>query len=149
MIKMAVNPGLVTSTGAQPTEMVVDFDLTTSMVIGQSVPGTIYALGAQFAGVTSQLVPLTEVWHITDVYINGAPAGPNGQLLIQVNGFAQIPQPSIANTQLSLYSRFDLTQSVVLVPGASFSVSLILSAAPTAAVTQSVYFPFMRSPYTG
>lgn len=146
---MAVNPGLVTSTGAQKTEMVVDFGLTTSMVQNQAVPGTIYALGASFAGVSAQLIPLTEVWHITDIYINGAPAGPNGQILIQVNGFPQIPQPSIANTQLGLYSRFDLTQSVVLVPGATFSVSLVLGSAPTAAVTQSVYLPFMRSPYTG
>jgi len=146
---MAVNPGLVILTGPQKTEMIVNFALTTSQVAGQPVSGTIFALGPLFAGVPAQQVPLTEVWQVVDMYINGAPVGPNGQLLFNINGYPQVVAPSIANMNLDLLTRFRLTSSIPLVPGATFAISMILATAPTAAATQSVYIPFVRSPYTG
>lgn len=144
-----VNPSLVVLTGPQKSEMIVNFSLLTTQVAGQPVAGSVTAFGPQVAGSSSPTVPITEVWHITDVYINGSPVGPNGQIQLLVNGFTQVVAPSIANTDLNLLTRFRLAQSVVLTPATTFAMSLVLASAPTAAATQSVYFPFFRSPYTG
>lgn len=146
---MTANPSLVTLTGPQKTEMQVSYSLTTSQTQGQSVNGNITAFGPLVGSSTTIVVPITEVWHITDVYINGTPVGPNGQLLIVINGYPQVVSPSIANTNINLLTRFRLAQSIPLSPAVSFSISLVLDSAPTAAATQSVYFPMIRSPYTG
>lgn len=146
---MAANPSLVVLTGPQKSEMIVNFSLTTTQTAGQPVPGSITAFGPLVGANTVVTVPITEVWHITDVYINGAPVGPNGQILLLINGYPQVIAPSISNTNLNLLTRFRLAQSVPLSPASTFSMSLVISAVPGAAATQSVYFPFVRSPYTG
>ena len=143
------SPGLVILTGPQDFEISISFTLTNVMVAGQIVPGTIQAFGP-FVPISSLVqVPITEVWHIVDVYTVGGPVGPDANIQIFLNGYQQQINPKLSSCNLNLITRFQLGQTVVFSPASTVSVSIVLLAAPVANATQLLTLKSVKSPYTG
>jgi len=143
------SPGLVILTGPQDFEVTVSFALTAVMVAGQIVPGTIQAFGPFVPTSPTVQIPITEVWHIVDVYAVGGPVGPDANIQIFLNGYQQQINPKLSSVNLNLITRFQLGQSVVFSPASTIAISIVLLAAPTASVTQLLTLKAIKSPYTG
>jgi len=148
---MPVNPDLVMATGAQVVEIPVSFSETTTQSAGTVIQGQMQGFGAFVSASTQVTVPITEVWHIIDTYnvggvVNG---GADGTFILLINGYIQNVQWKISTSNLNLLTRFRLTQSIVLAPASTFSLSLVLAGTPTASVTQVQTLKIIRAPYTG
>lgn len=143
------SPGLVILTGPQDFEITASFALTAAMVAGQIVPGTIAAFGPFVPTSTSVQIPITEVWHVVDVYTVGGPVGPDANIQIFLNGYQQQINPKLSSVNLNLITRFQLQQSLVFSPASTIAISIVLLAAPTASVTQLLTLKSIKNPYTG
>ena len=142
-------PGLVLLTGPQDFEITISWSLTTSMVSGQIVPGNATAFGPFVPSGTTWQVPITEVWHVVDIYDVGGPVGPDAYLQLFLNGYQQQINPKLSSVNLNIITRFQLQESLVLAPSSTNAVSLVLLAAPSANVTQLLTLKTIKSPYTG
>jgi len=148
---MAVNPDLVMATGSQVLEIQASFSETTTQSAGTVIQGQLQGFGV-FVSASSQItVPITEVWHIIDVYNVGGVVGggADGTFVLLINGYIQNVQFRVSTTNLNLLTRFRLTQSIVLAPASTFSLSLVLAGTPTGNVTQIETLKVIRAPYTG
>jgi len=148
---MAVNPDLVLATGAQVVEIPVSFSETTSQSAGTVIQGQMQGFGAFVSASTQVTVPITEVWHIIDTYNVGGvvSGGADGTFVLLINGYIQNVQWKVSTSNLNLLTRFRLTQSIVLAPASTFSLSLVLAGTPTASATQVQTLKIIRAPYVG
>ena len=148
---MAVNPDLVLATGSQVVEIPVSFSETTTQSAGTVIQGQMQGFGVFVSASTQVTVPITEVWHIIDTYNVGGVVGggADGTFVLLINGYIQNVQWKVSTSNLNLLTRFRLTQSIVLAPASTFSLSLVLSGTPTANVTQVQILKIIRAPYTG
>ncbi len=150
---MAVNPDLVMATGSQVLEINVAFNEINTQTAGTVVQGQMQGFGVFVSASAQTTVPITEVWHIIDTYnvggvVNG---GADGTFVLLINGYIQNVQWKVSTSNLNLLTRFRLTQSIVLAPASTFSLSLVLASAPTSTttVTQIQTLKIVRAPYTG
>jgi len=148
---MPVNPDLVLATGAQVVEIPVSFSETTSQSAGTVIQGQMQGFGAFVSASTQVTVPITEVWHIIDTYNVGGivGGGADGTFVLLINGYIQNVQWKVSTSNLNLLTRFRFTQSIVLAPASTFSLSLVLAGTPTNNVTQVQTLKIIRAPYTG
>jgi len=148
---MAVNPDLVLATGSQVVEIPISFSETTTQSAGTVIQGQMQGFGVFVSASTQVTVPITEVWHIIDTYNVGGVVGggADGTFVLLINGYIQNVQWKVSTSNLNLLTRFRLTQSIVLAPASTFSLSLVLSGTPTANVTQVQILKIIRAPYTG
>jgi hypothetical protein len=151
---MPASLNLVQPTGAQPVEITLSFSLTTTQVAGQLVFASIAAFGP-LGGTTpaggNVQVPITEMWNVVDIYNVGGvvSGGVNASLVMIIAGNPQYTNFSLATTNLNLLTRARLRQSLPLTPGQTWTAAIQLSAAPTAAVTQTETLLTIKAPYTG
>jgi len=148
---MAVNPDLVMATGSQVLEIQSAFSETTTQSIGSVIQGQLQGFGIFVSASPQVTVPITEVWHIIDTYNVGGvvSGGADGTFVLLINGYIQNVQWKVSTSNLNLLTRFRLTQSIVLAPASTFSLSLVLSGTPTASVTQVQSLKIIRAPYVG
>ena len=139
----------VTLTGPQDFEVTTTFSLTTAMTAGTIVSGTLTAFGPFVPSNQTIQIPITEVWHMNDIYDVGGPVGPDAYIQLFINGYQQQINPKLSSANLNLITRFQLQASIVWAPASTIAVSIVLLAAPTAAVTQSLTIKGIKSPYTG
>jgi hypothetical protein len=143
------SPGLVLLTGPQDFEITCAFALNNTMVAGQIIPAVITAFGPFVPAAAQVQLPITEVWHVVDIYTVGAPVGPDAFIQLFLNGYQQQINPKISSVNLNLITRFQLQQTLVFAPASTVSVSIVLLAAPVGAVTQLLTLKTIKAPYTG
>jgi hypothetical protein len=143
-------PSQVMATGPQPFEITITFSIAGGAPAGTIVPGSISAFGPLVAAATTVVVPITEVWHIVDIYKQGGPAVVDAFILVLINGYVQNVQVKLSSINLNLLTRFRLGQSIVLSPASTFAVSLqLLATAPAGGGTETITFQTIKSPFRG
>ena len=146
---MGAPPNLVMAIGSQPTEINVNFSLTTTQTTGSVVAGNIEAFGPLSPPQPVVTVPAVEVWHITDLYVLGGPVAADGQVLLLINGYIQNIAPKLSSLNLNLLTRFRLPYSIPLAPNTTWSTSLYLLQTPTVNATQLLTIKVQKAPFTG
>lgn len=142
-------PNLVMAAGPQGGEITVTYSIASGAVAGTVVQGNIVAFGPLVPQQSVTVVPITEVWHVVDIYVQGAPSVVDASLITTINGYVQNVNPKLSSLNLNLLTRFRLPQSIPLAPASSFSSSISLLAAASAAGTQVLTYQVVKSPFTG
>jgi hypothetical protein len=144
----AAGPSLVTLSGPQPTTAIVSFSVAASAPANSIVAGSIAnAFGPLVPATETIQVPITERWDIVDMWTQGVQT-PDATPIITVNGYPQVVSSDFNSMNQNVLTRFRLTTSIVLVPGASVSISAAtLQANGTSAVTLVLYVKIRRSPF--
>jgi len=119
------------------------------MTAGTIVQGQIQAFGPLVPTQPVAVVPATEVWHITDIYVVGGPVAADAQLITIINGYIQNIAPKLSSLNLNLLTRFRLPMSIPLAPNTTWASSLNLLATPSANATQLVTYKVVKAPFTG
>lgn len=147
---MSAPPNLVLTTGPQTTQITAAFSIPGSAATGTIVQATVSAFGPLVGSQTTIVVPITEVWHVIDLYVVSTPTI-DATLLTFINGYIQNIQPALSTTNINLLTRFRLPQSIPLAPGATFSssISTLEANSSTLAVSQNVFYQIVRAPFTG
>lgn len=141
-------PNIVTAIGPQTTELTVTYSIATSAPAGTVVSGNIVAFGPLTPSGGTVVVPNTEVWHLIDLYVAGAPVGPDAFVVTTLNGYQQNFQPKLSSMNLNLLTRFRLASSIPYIPNSSFSTSLVTLAAAGASgpYVQVLSYEMVKSP---
>lgn len=143
-------PNLVTSLGRQRTEIIVSYTVPNSAASGAIIQGTVTAFGPLVGGQTTAVLPISEVWHVEDIYCVGGPAFVDAVVITFVNGYQQNIAPALSSINLNLLTRFDIGETIVLPPASTFASSLsLLAAGPATGGTQLVKYKIVKEPFTG
>ena len=145
-----MSSNLVMTTGAQPVELTVSFTVPANSPAGSIVQGNISAFGPLVAASNTIVIPITEVWHIIDMYVIGAPAAVDATIIPLINGYVQNVNPKLSSVNLNLLTRFRLPMSLPLSPSSTIAVSIsTLALSGGATATQILTVKVTRAPYTG
>jgi hypothetical protein len=142
-------PNLVMAAGPQGAEITVTYSIPSGASAGTVIQGNVVAFGPLVPQQNVVVIPITEVWHIVDIYVQGAPAVVDATLITTVNGYVQNINPKLSSLNLNLLTRFRLQQSIPLAPSASFSSSISLLSTTSTSGTQVLTYKVIKSPFTG
>ena len=143
-------PNLVTSLGRQRTEIIASYTIPGNVAAGAVIQGSVTGFGPLVGAQTTIVLPISEVWHVEDIYCVGGPAFADAVVVTFVNGYQQNIAPALSSINLNLLTRFDIGETIVLPPASTFATSLsMLAAGPATGGTQLVKYKIVKEPFTG
>jgi hypothetical protein len=134
---------------AKVTQVAPEEWLITGTIAGLSPANTRTAATIQrqaaAAALLTQQAPLREVWHIENVYFNGANPAPDVQIVIRVDGIDQPVTPLASSINQALLKPFVLPLTLPVPRGSVVSADLVnIAAVGVAAIVVTFRAKVMR-----
>jgi len=141
------NTSLVAQVGPQPNVAIVSYTVANSAAQGAVCTGTISAFGPLVGSTNPIVIPSTDVWVLTDMWVVGGPAFVDAQVMTILNGIPQNFYPPLSSMNINLNTRWRLPTYVPIYANYTFASTItLLAAGPSTGGTQLVYYHFLRGP---